>query len=63
MIIIEIKSGESIEIAIKKLKKKFNNTKTEKILKARKTYIKPSVKRRSEIKKAIYIEKLNKNIE
>ena len=63
MIIIEIKSGESVERAIKKLKRKFDNTKTEKLLKARKTYTKPSVKRRAEVKKAIYIEKLNKNLD
>lgn len=63
MIIIEIKPGESVERAIKKLKRKFDNTKTEKLLKARKTYTKPSVKRRAEVKKAIYIEKLNKNLD
>ena len=63
MIIIEIKPGESVERAIKKLKRKFDNTKTEKLLKARKTYTKPSVKRRAEVKKAIYKEKLNKNLD
>jgi len=63
MIIIEIKPGESLERAIKKLKRKFDNTKTEKMLRARKNYTKPSIKRRNEIKKAIYKEKLNKNID
>ena len=63
MIIIEIKPGESVERSIKKLKRKFDNTKTEKLLKARKTYTKPSVKRRAEVKKAIYKEKLNKNLD
>jgi small subunit ribosomal protein S21 len=63
MIIIEIKPGEKLERAIKKLKRKFDSTKTEKLLRARKTYTKPSVKRRAEIKKAIYKEQLNKNID
>ena len=62
MIIIEIKPGENIEIAIKKLKRKFSNTKAEKMLRARKNYIKPSIKRRAEIKKATYKEQLNNNI-
>jgi len=63
MIIIEIKPGENLERAIKKLKRKFDSTKAEKLLRARKTYTKPSVKRRAEIKKAIYKEQLNKNID
>lgn len=63
MIIIEIKPGENLERAIKKLKRKFDSTKTEKMLRSRKNYTKPSVKRRSEIKKAIYKEQLNKKID
>ena len=51
MIIIEIKPGENLERAIKKLKRKFDSTKTEKMLRARKTYTKPSVKRYRIIKR------------
>ena len=62
MLIVEIKSGESLEKAIKLLKRKFSKTKTDKLLKNRKTYIKPSIKRRTEISKAIYKEKSNKEL-
>lgn len=57
MLIIEIKNGDSIDKALKKLKKKFESTKVLRELRGRKEYTKPSEKRRAEIKKAIYIQK------
>jgi len=58
MLIIEIKKGESIEVALKKLKNKFRRTKVTEELRDRQYYEKPSEKRRLEIQKAIYIQKL-----
>ena len=58
MIIVPVKEGENIEKALKKFKRKFEKTGTLRELRARKTFVKPSVKRRDEIKKAIYIQKM-----
>jgi small subunit ribosomal protein S21 len=58
MIIIEIKKGESIDVALKKLKNKFKRIKTTEELRERKTFEKPSETKRKEKKKAIYIQKL-----
>lgn len=55
MLIIEIKDG--IDKALKKYKKKFESTKVLKQLRDRKEFTKPSIKKRDEIKKAIYINK------
>ncbi|HUX52953.1 MAG TPA: 30S ribosomal protein S21 [Williamwhitmania sp.] len=58
MIIIPIKEGENIERALKKFKRKFEKTGTIKELRRRQFFTKPSIKRREEVKKAIYIQKL-----
>ncbi len=60
MIIIPIKEGENIERALKRYKKKFERTGTLKELRNRKQYTKPSVERRAEKLKAIYVEQLKK---
>jgi small subunit ribosomal protein S21 len=54
MLIIPVKEGENIDRALKKFKKKFERTGVMRQLRARQTYIKPTVKRREERKKAIY---------
>jgi len=54
MIIVPIKENETIDKALKKYKKKFEKTGTVKQLRARQAFEKPSVARRTEIKKAIY---------
>ena len=58
MIIVPIKEGENIERALKKFKRKFEKTGIVKDLRNRKNFEKPSVKRRDELKKAIYVQKL-----
>ena len=58
MIIVPIKEGENIEKALKKFKRKFEKTAAIRELRARKAFVKPSVKRREEIKKAIYVQHL-----
>lgn len=58
MLIIPVKEGENIERALKKFKKKFERTGAVKALRARQNYIKPSVERREQRKKAIYKNQL-----
>ncbi|MDR2362547.1 MAG: 30S ribosomal protein S21 [Prevotellaceae bacterium] len=54
MIIVQLKEGENIERALKKFKRKFEKTGIVRELRARKTFEKPSVKRRDVVKRAIY---------
>ena len=58
MIVIPVKEGENIERALKKFKRKFEKTGVIKELRERQAYTKPSIKRRQEVKHAIYIQKL-----
>ena len=57
MLIIKVKKGENIDIALKRYKFKFRKTKVSEQLRARQQFDKPSVKRREEKQKAIYIQK------
>jgi small subunit ribosomal protein S21 len=54
MLIINIKENESIDKALKRFKKKFEKTGVLKELRARTSFEKPSVRRRSEIIRAAY---------
>jgi len=54
MLIIDSKDCENIDKALKKYKKKFEKSKVLLQLRARQSFIKPSIKRRGEILKAIY---------
>lgn len=63
MIIIPVKEGESIERALKKFKRKFEKTGVIKQLRERQAYVKPSVRRRNEVKRAVYVQKLKQNEE
>lgn len=58
MIIVPVKEGESIDRALKKFKRKFEKTGVVKELRERQKFTKPSVKRRDEIIKAVYIQSL-----
>ena len=58
MIIVPIKEGENIEKALKKFKRKFEKTGAVREMRARKTFEKPSVKKRLAKEKAIYVQKL-----
>ena len=60
MLIIPIKEGENIERALKKFKRKFEKTAVVKELRERQQFTKPSVKRRTEIKKAVYVQGLRR---
>ena len=60
MLVIPVKENENIERALKRFKKKFDRTGMMKELRARKHYEKPSVRKREELRKAIYIQQLNR---
>ena len=59
MLIIDSKDCENIDKALKKYKKKFEKAKVLVQLRARQSYTKPSVKRRGEVLKAVYRQKIN----
>ena len=61
MIIIQVKESESIEKPLKRLKKKFEKIGILKQLKNRMHYQKPSVKKRNQLLKAIYKQKMYGN--
>ncbi|HEX2617444.1 MAG TPA: 30S ribosomal protein S21 [Flavobacteriales bacterium] len=54
MLIIPVKEGEPIDKALKKFKKKFERTGTLRALRKRQSFTKPSVKRRTEVLRAVY---------
>lgn len=58
MLKIKLKKGEKIESALKRLKRKFRDTGVLKEVRDRKEYNKPSVTRRRQKQKAVYIQKL-----
>jgi small subunit ribosomal protein S21 len=58
MLIIPVKEGESIERSLKKFKRKFEKTGVMRDLRNRKQYVKPSIERRKEMKKAAYVQGL-----
>ncbi|MFO7922581.1 MAG: 30S ribosomal protein S21 [Bacteroidales bacterium] len=63
MIVVPLKEGENIERALKKFKRKFEKTGVIKELRSRQAFSKPSVNRREQVKKAIYIQKLQREEE
>ena len=58
MIVVPLKEGESIERALKKFKRKFEKTGVVKELKKRQAFSKPSVEKRKERIRAIYVQQL-----
>ena len=54
MLIIEVKNGESIDQALKRYKRKFQQTQLIKELRTRREFNKPSVIKRNEKLKAVY---------
>ncbi len=57
MLIINIKENESIDKALKRFKKKFEKTGVLRELRARTSFEKPSVRRRTQVLKAVYRQK------
>ncbi len=58
MIIVPVKEGENIDRVLKKMKRKFEKTGVLRELRERQKFTKPSVKKREQKLKAIYIQKL-----
>ncbi len=58
MIIVPVKEGESIDRALKRYKRKYEKTGVVKELRARQQFTKPSVIKRAQLMKAIYVQKL-----
>ena len=56
MIIIDVSKFKNLDQALKTYKRKFDKTGTVRELRSRQEFVKPSVKRRDEIKKAKYIQ-------
>ena len=54
MLIIDSKDCENIDKALKKYKKKFEKSKILLQLRERQSYMKPSVRRRNQVLKAVY---------
>lgn len=58
MIIVPVKEGENIERALKKFKRKFEKTGVICELRSRQAFTKPSIRRREQLKKAKYVQKM-----
>jgi small subunit ribosomal protein S21 len=58
MIVVPLKEGESIERALKKFKRKFEKTGVVRELRSRQAFIKPSVEKRKQRVRAIYVQQL-----
>jgi len=63
MLIVPVKEGENIERALKKFKKKFDRTGVIKELRSRQQFTKPSVTKRQERLKAVYANKIRRELE
>jgi len=58
MIVVTVKEGETVDRALKKLKRKFEKTGVVRELRIRQKFTKPSVIRRDQKLKAIYVQKM-----
>jgi small subunit ribosomal protein S21 len=58
MLVVKVKDGEKIERALKRLKRKFRDTKVLQTLRDKKQFTKKSVQNRQNLKKAQYIQTL-----
>ena len=58
MIVVSVKEGETIDRALKKLKRKFEKTGVVRELRVRQKFTKPSVLRRDQKLRAIYVQKM-----
>ena len=63
MLIIDARESENIDKALKKYKKKYEESQVLKQLRNRKHFVKPSVERRTEVLRAAYREVLKRGEE
>ena len=59
MIVVPVKEGENIEKALKKFKRKFEKTGVIKELRNRQAFEKPSITKRQQMMRAIYVQQLH----
>jgi small subunit ribosomal protein S21 len=62
MIIVDLTKEKSIETALRTYKNKIQKTKQIQKLRERQEFVKPSVTRRKEILKAVYVEKIKNGL-
>ncbi len=62
MLIIDSKDCENIDKALKKYKKKFEKSRVLLQLRERQAFIKPSIRRRTEVLKAVYKQQLTNGL-
>jgi ribosomal protein S21 len=60
MIVVPLKEGENIERALKKFKRKFEKTGVVKEMRGRQAFLKPSVVKRKQKMRAIYVQQLQR---
>ena len=58
MIVVPLKEGENIEKALKKFKRKFVKTGVVSVVRGRQAFIKPSVEKRKQNMRAVYVQQL-----
>ena len=58
MIVVPLREGENIEKALKKFKRKFEKTGVVKELRNRQAFEKPSVAKRKQTMRAVYVQQL-----
>lgn len=62
MIIVEVNKEKNLETALRTYKNKVQRVRQIQELRHRQTYVKPSVKRREEILKAVYVQKMKNGL-
>ena len=60
MIVVPLKEGENIEKALKKFKRKFEKTGVVKELRNRQAFEKPSVAKRKQTMRAVYVQQYSR---
>ncbi|MDR1937752.1 MAG: 30S ribosomal protein S21 [Tannerellaceae bacterium] len=63
MIVVPLKEGENIEKALKRFKRKFEKTGIVKELRSRQAFSKPSVEKRKQTMRAVYVQQLQQSEE
>jgi len=63
MLIIDVKDNESIDRALKRYKRKYRDSQVMKELRRRQEFVKPSITRRAEVLKAVYMEEKKREVE
>lgn len=63
MIIIDLKKEKNLETALRTYKYKVQRLKQVQKLRERQEFVKPSVKRRAEIRKAVYVQKMKNGLD